>query len=442
MKIILDDWQKKVLEAEGDILVCKGRRIGATFIMAVKAVEYLMKHKGSQLVCVSLTEDQAKLIISFALDYANENYKKYIGKGKEKPQLGRITVNGGHLLARPVGNTGDAVRGFNGNVLMVDEASRMPSVFWMAAKPILLTTGGEIWMWSTPFGKQGYFWERFDEKYNKKDPKARFKVFYHTSEEIVYQRPISASWTKEQQEGAINRLEAEKKDMSRLEYGQEYLGLFMEDLQQFFPDELLDEILKLKRREIIVKGERRYYLGCDIAGLGEDVTTFEILDKINRDNIEQVENIVKEKQLTTQTAKEIISLNESYNFFKIGIDDGGVGFGVWSELITNEKTKRKTFALNNASRPTDKDGEKSKKLLKEEMYINLKSLMENKKIRLLNDDNLRQSLRSIQYEYVKREGKKSYFRIFGNNSHIAEGLIRGAWLCSQDKGLNIFVRTF
>ena len=118
MEIVLDDWQEEILNEKGHLLFAKGRRIGATHIFAIKAVEFLMNnqnnHPSSQIVCVSLTEDQAELIIAFATLYAQKKYKKFLGRGKNKPTLKRliIKVNGNRriLLARPVGNTGDAAR--------------------------------------------------------------------------------------------------------------------------------------------------------------------------------------------------------------------------------------------------------------------------------------------------------------------------------------------
>jgi hypothetical protein len=69
--------------------------------------------------------------------------------------------------------------------------------------------------------------------------------------------------------------------------------------------------------------------------------------------------------------------------------------------------------------------------LKEEMYINLLALMENKRIKLFDVDEIKRSLESMQYD---EDGK-----IFGSYSHIAEGLVRAAWLSSQDKTLNIYI---
>ena len=180
----LDSWQEDVLNHHGDFLLCTGRRVGKTQIMAIKAVEEMIKNKNTHIVVASLTEDQAQLIIMMALIYLEQNYKPWIRKPySTNVTKGKIALNNGsQILARPVGQTGDAIRGFNANVLILDEVSRFNELILLAATPILLTTGGQIWMCSTPFGKKGFFWEQFNLAYNLKDPDARFKVFYKSSE--------------------------------------------------------------------------------------------------------------------------------------------------------------------------------------------------------------------------------------------------------------------
>ena len=99
--------------------------------------------------------------------------------------------------------------------------------------------------------------------------------------------------------------------------------------------------------------------------------------------------------------------------------------------MRNSDAKNKVVPLNNASRETGRRGEKSKRILKEEMYIELQVRMEKNKIKLLDDDEVMASLASIQVD----DGK-----IFGSNSHIVEGIIRALWL-GKDKSLNISIRT-
>ena len=67
-EIKLDSWQKEVLDYQGNILLCTGRQVGKTFIMARKCAKYMLEHRGSKIIIVSLTEDQAKLIIVMVLE--------------------------------------------------------------------------------------------------------------------------------------------------------------------------------------------------------------------------------------------------------------------------------------------------------------------------------------------------------------------------------------
>lgn len=430
----LDEWQEKILKTKGNILLCTGRQVGKTTVMAIKAANYMIEHPNTKIIVVSLTEDQAKLIIVMILTYLEKINRKLIARGKNKPTQNRITLtNKSTVIARPVGNTGDAVRGFTGHVLIIDEASRMPDMVWAAGRPTLLTTAGEIWMCSTPHGKQGYFWEAYQNK------NSRFTVFHISSEEVIHNREISESWTKTQREEAINFLEGERREMSELQYGQEYLGMFLDELRRFFPDELIERCCILKRPQSLLKG-RDYYMGVDIARMGDDESTFEIIHKINDQNLQQVENITTTKTLTTQTEQRIIDLDLLYDFQKIYIDagSGSLGVGVFDHLLKTDNTKRKIVAINNRARPLDRDGKAKTKLLKEDLYDNLRSLMEKGYIRLLDDPEIKLSLASVQYEFMNNPHKISQMRIFGNYTHIAEGLIRAAW-CSKEKSLYLWI---
>lgn len=432
-EIILDEWQKEMLQHEGDLLLCTGRQVGKTTIMAHKAGKYMIDHPNSQIIVVSLTEDQAQLMIIMILTFLEQNHRKEIALGKKRPTKSTITLkNGAKVIARPVGNTGDAVRGFTGDVLIVDEASRMPELMWIAAKPTLLTTGGKIWMCSTPHGKEGFFYDCFQNKDEK------YKVFHISSEEVIKNRPISESWTKERREGGIQILEREKQEMSELRYAQEYLGMFVDDLRRLFSDELIDRTCILQPRESVTPN-RTYSLGVDIARMGDDESTFEVLEK-QENMLQHRESVVTRKTYTTQTEDMIKSMDNRYDFNKIFIDAGAgsLGVGIFDHLLRDDNLKRKVVAINNRTRPLDSHGKKQARLLKEDLYDNLKSLMEKNKIRLLDDELVRASLRSVQYEYVTKPSQQSQLRIFGNYTHIVEGLIRAAWIV-KEKNLNVWI---
>lgn len=433
-EIELDPWQKEILSYQGHVLLCTGRQVGKTTIFARKAAEYMLAHAEARIIVVSLTEDQAQLMIIMVLDYLEKNHKKLIAKGSKKPTKNRIWLtNKAQILARPVGNTGDAVRGFTGDVLIIDEASRMPELMWTAARPTLLTTGGEIWMCSTPFGKQGYFYECFENKAQ------RYKVFHISSEEVISKRALSEAWTQRKREAAIKFLEEEKKSMSATRYGQEYLGKFMDDLNQYFSDELIDTICCLDKSKVPRPSiNREYFLGVDIARMGSDETAFEIVKKIEGGFLEHVYSKTTTKTLTTQTEDTIITLNQIYNFKKVYLDagSGSLGVGIFDHLLRHPKLSRKVEAINNRQIVQDRAGKKKQRLLKEDLYDNLLRLMERRKIKLLNDEKVRLSLKSVQWEVEIKDNQPSRIKIYGNYTHIVEGLIRAAWAI-KEKSLNV-----
>lgn len=424
--IILDDWQQEALKEEGNLLLCTGRQVGKTYIMSRKASEYLIKHQNSKIICCSLTEDQAKLIIVMTLDYLEKNYNSLIAKGAKKPTQNKITLkNGSSMIARPVGNTGDAVRGFTGDILILDEASRFNEFIFTSAKPTLLTTAGKIWICSTPFGKQGYFYDCYLNKNN------RFKVIETNSWDVVNTRPISAIWTEKKRVEAIKFLEDERKDMTELQFAQEYLGKFVEDLTQLFSDELIRKCCILKRPDF--RPQKEYYLGVDISRLGKDLNSFEILQKIDDKNIMQVENITTKKKFTTETFDRIKELDLRYSFTRIGIDSSGVGAGVYDFLMREPIIRGKVISLDNATRIVSYRDDKQARLLKEHMYMELLAMMEKDIIKLLDDPDIFNALKSIQYEYNTTPTQKVTMKIHGKDSHIVEGIIRATHLVNQSK---------
>lgn len=435
--IKLDDWQKEYLKCKGDRLLCTGRRVGKTYIMARGAIDRMLKKK-TRVLLFSITEEQAMLIIAMAKEYLNEVAPNAIKRKNTDTNKKTITLkNGSVMMCRAAGDTGDSGRGFEADILMVDEASRMGKFFWIAVRPIILMSAGEVWLASTPFGKQGYFWEMFDEAYNRKDPDARFTVFYTTTEKVVQEREITIDWTEARKEKILKTLAQDKKSMSKLEYGQEYQGLFMEDLMQFFPDDMIKKCMTMERPELIDK-TKEYYAGQDVARMGEDETSTEI-GYLLEDQIFQVENAVTKHTFLTDTFKQNKQFNKLYNFEKFFMDDEGIGVGVFDMMMDDEDLKFCTVGVNNSKRVIDKEG-KEKGILKTELYYNLRALMEQGKVHLLSDDNLFQSLKSVQYEYKMDVKGNPIIRIFGNYTHIAEGLIRLA-MAMKYKDLNIRVHT-
>jgi len=296
----------------------------------------------------------------------------------------------------------------------------MSEEFFIATTPMLSVVRGSMDIASTPFGKRHKDGEeKFFYGCSKNE---HFKKFYVSAEDCPRH-------TKE-------FLAREKERMTKLQYAQEYLAQFLDEVQQFFDPQQIKECCSEKREPTIIPGD--YFLGCDVARKGIDKFTYEIFRRTGSSGnykLKQVENIWTNNIPIPESVRKIIILNFKYNFKKEYIDSGGMGITVCDILREDTLNRRKVVEINNASRRYQEDGEEKKKgILKEDLYKNLAVLMEQKKITFLDDDEIKASLNSIQYEY----NEKGNLIIWGYDDHIVEGLTRGAW-CSKDKSLNIYI---
>lgn len=434
-------------EEECHILLAKGRRIGATHMFAQKAVEWLRTHHNphptSQIVCASLTIDQAQLLISFATAYAQQEYPQLIGKGKNKPTLNKLVLvvnkNRRILLAKPVGDTGRSSRGFEGQILMVDEAPFQPDLFFEAAKPILATTNGRIWMFGTFDGQEGYFWNNYKKAIIDKNPKARFKVWEMDTETISRKRPISESWTQEQHDGLIEFLKEEKEDMSEMSYAQEYLGIAGLDKRQFYNDKWIEKVCHVDE-DLKITNDGDNYGGFDLARMGGDYFTAEILKKINDKNLTQIDHYTRRMLLTTDNENLIIEYTRKHDCKMSGIDAGSgtLGVSVYDHLQLVSDMRDRIYAMNNRAISIDQEDGKQR-LFNEDMHDNMRAMGERGELHLYNLDDIKASFRSVRWDKVQDSHGLWKVKISGKNTHIVEGIMRAGELAAKDKDLKCFI---
>jgi len=185
----------------------------------------------------------------------------------------------------------------------------------------------------------------------------------------------------------------EKERMTKLQYQQEHLGLFVGGIQRFIPDDLIDACCTINpNKNYKPIGDK--FQGIDVARMGGDECPLVSLDRVLRKKLFQFDLTIPEPQRLTETARLIIHKDRLINHRKIYLDDGGLGVGVYDILYENPQTRRKVVGLNNASREIErtinrgKTKIRKKTLLGEDMAINLKILMENNNIKLFDDPNL------------------------------------------------------
>lgn len=436
MKLNLDDWQKKFIETEGDKILLTGRQVGKSVICGIDAGEWGIKQtKPTDILMIAPTERQAYALFEKTLGYMLDTYPKQIcTDSKRKATKTKFELkNGIRYWCLPVGLSGLGIRFLTIGRLYADEASRIPQDVWAAVSPMLLTTAGAKVYLSTGWGNEGEFadaWNNLRGAYNS------FTRFTISSEKCVRERVISETWTIQQRDKALEFLAQEKAKMSKLEYAQEYEGILLDEIRQFFPTMLIKRCMEIDRDNQVLQqlphhGKLRA-LGTDIARMGGDETAHIGLETGTcMHNYFQIYQENRQNTRLTEVAREMIDLDRAKEFNRIFIDDGGLGSGV-VDMLLESRCRRKVRAINNATWIYSND-KQHKKIMKEHLYNNLLSLMEQGKMHLYKDNDLFESLHSIQAEY--HDGK---MRIFGKYSHLTEALVRAAWI-NREKGLNLWI---
>ncbi|MFW6172866.1 MAG: terminase large subunit domain-containing protein [Elusimicrobiota bacterium] len=441
-KFNLDPWQERVIRHQGNIVLRTGRQVGKSTVVSLKAYYLAKEFKGSTTLVIAASQRQSSLLFekirAMFENEDRENLEKLIKEQnktfstvakkrewerkhslfEDEPTQTRIRLkNGSIIYCLPTGKTGAFIRGFTADFVIADEAARIPDeVFRVAVMPMLMTTRklrktGWIILLSTPFLKQGFFYESCHDK---------DFLHIHISSEKCPRIPKK-------------ELKKQKAKLTAVEYAQEYLGEFVEAYRQFFPDKLIKACTKFKNWGMTsLDKSKNYFLGVDVARYGRDKNAFVIAEIDKSKKVKVIHSEISYRKALTDTAGKIEDLNSKFNFKKIYIDGTGVGGGVIDMLLESPKLKRKIVETNNASRSISQDREK--KTLKEDMYSNAKVLMEQGKIEIKEDYILLKSLKSMYYDY----NSFGNLIISGKDSHLAEAFVRAVWGIKESKVFFIY----
>ena len=164
-----DPWQERFLASRAPrILLNCTRQAGKSTMASVLAVHTAMAK-----------QDALVLLLSPSLRQSGELFKKALATYRDIPDrvksvaesaLRLELVNGSRIVSLP--GKEDTVRGFSGvDLLIIDEAARVPGDLYLSVRPMLAVSGGRLAALSTPFGTRGWFydawvssepWERFE----------------------------------------------------------------------------------------------------------------------------------------------------------------------------------------------------------------------------------------------------------------------------------------
>jgi hypothetical protein len=167
------DWVRRNLGFAPDVQQCRvlatgirrgilncTRQWGKSTVSAAMAVHRAAETAESLTVVVSPSARQSGEFVRKAVRFALKLGVKAKGDGDNEISL--LFPNGSRIVGLP--GTEATIRGFSAvSLLLVDEASRVSDDMYMAVRPMLAVSGGDLWLMSTPFGKRGFFWEAWNE---------------------------------------------------------------------------------------------------------------------------------------------------------------------------------------------------------------------------------------------------------------------------------------
>ncbi len=158
----LDDWQQTILRKKPRrLLLNASRQCGKTLCVALLATHQAIYRERSLTVAVAVAQRQAAELVRTCRDI-------YVAVGRPEPAVSENKLslelhNKSRILAVP--STEATIRGLSHvDLLILDEASRVPDATYRAVLPFLATSDGKLALLSTPAGRRGFFYQAFVER--------------------------------------------------------------------------------------------------------------------------------------------------------------------------------------------------------------------------------------------------------------------------------------
>lgn len=211
-------YQMRMLEDPSkNIIVCAARRVGKSLIMAAKALWFAFTHPKTSTLIVAATQRQSMLMFDKLLDFIESREFLKESVLRKTRTLIKFT-NGSRIVALPCGRSGKTLRGESADLVIIDEAAFVPEeVILSVMMPMLATTDGTLILISTPYDREHFFYRAFHMPLFSK---YKFK----TSDNPLVKKQY---------------LDHQLEMLGERRFKQEYLAEFVDDESTFFPMKLL-----------------------------------------------------------------------------------------------------------------------------------------------------------------------------------------------------------
>ena len=149
-----DPWQIEVLELGSKRLLLNCcRQAGKSTVAAVLALYEAAAHEGSLVLILSRSHRQSAELFHTVARF----YQLLGSRFKKRQTLQELELEyGSRIVSLPC--QADTIRGYsNVQMLIIDEAARVPDTLYRTVRPMLATSGGRLICLSTPNGRHGFF---------------------------------------------------------------------------------------------------------------------------------------------------------------------------------------------------------------------------------------------------------------------------------------------
>lgn len=336
-------YQKDFLDCGKDRrLFVAGRRVGKSMSAAWLALWYALTHKNEDVLILAKAKRQAMELFKTVKDQLRAAEDNGIDQSQWGiPRTTRTVIefdNGSRLVCLPVGRDGSNIRGYGADLLIVDEAAFIKDeIFQEVLAPFLAVGDSTFVMTSTPLGKKGFFYDKYDaaREAERKGEEPRYYVEHAETSDNPY---VKDEFIEEMRDA-----------LTPMQFKQEILGQFVEDADSYFTTE---EVLRKDDDQSggvsqPVKQETDVcYLGADIAHTGDDESVYVSMD--GDGNIYDIEATYG-KDLNDAIGR-IETLDKYNNYDTIMVDATGLGQGVVDQLQERLGHKVEGFTFSNTKK--------------------------------------------------------------------------------------------
>jgi hypothetical protein len=158
-RMTADPWQRELLLA-GDrfLLLNCSRQSGKSTTVAALALHQALSRAEALVLLIAPAERQSRELLRKVVRGYRALGRPLAAVKQNESEL--ELENGSRILALP--GQEQTVRSFSGvNLLIIDEAARVPDDLYRSLRPMLAVSGGRLVALSTPFGQQGWFYHEW-----------------------------------------------------------------------------------------------------------------------------------------------------------------------------------------------------------------------------------------------------------------------------------------